>query len=93
MTGTPLRLFYVDDSGAEVSGFATYSWIEFLVEDWKPGLRQVLDWRKARSWPGRSRGVVFDGLRTDRWDILDSCSASRVAVITFLPAARFLGCR
>jgi hypothetical protein len=47
MTDTPLRLFYVDDSGAEVTGFATYSWIEFRLESWKPGLRQVLDWRKA----------------------------------------------
>lgn len=46
MTATPLRLFYVDDSGAEVTGFATFSWIELKVEDWKPGLRQVLDWRK-----------------------------------------------
>lgn len=42
----PLRLFYVDDSGAEVTGFATFSWIEFLVDEWKPGLRQVLNWRK-----------------------------------------------
>lgn len=42
----PLRLFYVDDSGAEATGYATFSWIEFLVDDWKPGLRQVLDWRK-----------------------------------------------
>jgi Protein of unknown function (DUF3800) len=47
MTAAPLRLFYVDDSGAEVTGFATFSWIEFRLEDWKPGLRQVLDWRKA----------------------------------------------
>lgn len=46
MTATPLRPFYVDDSGAGVPGFATFSWIELKVEDWKPGLRQVLDWRK-----------------------------------------------
>lgn len=46
MTATPLRLFYVDDSGAEVTGFATFTWIELRVEDWKPGLRQVLNWRK-----------------------------------------------
>jgi hypothetical protein len=41
-----VRLFYVDDSGAEETGYATFSWIEFLIDDWKTGLRQVLDWRK-----------------------------------------------
>lgn len=45
----PLRLFYVDDSGAESSGYATFSWIEFLAPDWKPGLRKVLDWRNELS--------------------------------------------
>jgi len=47
VASTPLRLFYVDDSGAEITGFATFSWIELRIDDWKPGLRQVLNWRKG----------------------------------------------
>ncbi|GAA1399051.1 DUF3800 domain-containing protein [Luteococcus peritonei] len=43
----PTRLFYVDDSGAERSGIATYSWIELTLEQWRPALCQVLDWRDA----------------------------------------------
>ena len=45
----PTRLFYVDDSGAERSGLATYSWIELTLEQWSPALCQVLDWRDALS--------------------------------------------
>lgn len=41
----PARLIYVDDSGAERSGFATFSWIEVSLDDWSTGLAQVLRWR------------------------------------------------
>lgn len=41
----PTRLIYVDDSGAEVTGYATYSWIEVPLDDWRPALEQILDWR------------------------------------------------
>lgn len=41
----PVRLIYVDDSGAERSGHATYSWLELRIDDWRLALRQVLDWR------------------------------------------------
>lgn len=44
-TSMPVRLFYVDDSGAERSGFATFSWIELAIDDWKMGLGEVLSWR------------------------------------------------
>lgn len=46
MTTTPIRLFYVDDSGAEDTGFVVYSWIECGVGDWRHGLRSWLDLRK-----------------------------------------------
>jgi hypothetical protein len=42
----PVRLFYVDDSGAERSGFATFSWIELAIDDWNTGLGEVLNWRE-----------------------------------------------
>lgn len=40
-----VRLFYVDDSGANDTGFITYSWVELAVEDWRGCLRNWLDWR------------------------------------------------
>ncbi|MCS5731213.1 DUF3800 domain-containing protein [Herbiconiux moechotypicola] len=42
----PVRLFYVDDSGAERSGIATFSWLELAADHWGSGLRDVLAWRK-----------------------------------------------
>jgi len=47
MTAAPVRLFYVDDSGAESTGFVVYSWIECAIHDWRLGLRGWLDLRKA----------------------------------------------
>ncbi|WP_144053131.1 DUF3800 domain-containing protein [Microbacterium sp. UCD-TDU] len=41
----PVRLIYVDDSGAERSGYATFSWLELRIDDWQVALREVLDWR------------------------------------------------
>jgi Protein of unknown function (DUF3800) len=42
----PVRLFYVDDSGAVETGWIVYSWIECAVADWRHGLRWWLDLRK-----------------------------------------------
>jgi hypothetical protein len=42
----PVRLFYVDDSGAPDTGWIVYSWIECAITDWKVGLRAWLDLRK-----------------------------------------------
>lgn len=41
-----VRFFYIDDSGAEDTGFVVYSWIECTVPDWRTGLRAWLDLRK-----------------------------------------------
>lgn len=41
----PARLIYVDDSGAELTGFATFSWVEVSLDDWRAGLGQILRWR------------------------------------------------
>lgn len=41
------RLFYIDDSGAESTGYATFSWVEVDFTHWTTGLRSWLDWRKA----------------------------------------------
>ncbi len=44
---TPVRLLYIDDSGAEATGFIVYSWIETTLNDcWRGGLRGWLDLRK-----------------------------------------------
>ncbi|WNV86701.1 DUF3800 domain-containing protein [Umezawaea sp. Da 62-37] len=42
-----VRLFYIDDSGAQTSNLAVYGWVELLVPDWRPALRSWLNWRKA----------------------------------------------
>lgn len=44
---SPLRLFYVDDSGAEATGHIVYSWIETTPDGWREGLRAWLDLRRA----------------------------------------------
>jgi Protein of unknown function (DUF3800) len=46
MTTVPVQLFYIDDSGAESTGFIVYSWIECAIEDWRSGLRCWLDLRR-----------------------------------------------
>lgn len=45
--GGGVRLFYVDDSGAEDTGFAVYGWVECTFPDWRGGLRAWLDLRKS----------------------------------------------
>lgn len=45
-TATPMRLFYIDDSGAPDTGFILYSWIEVAPGDWNAGLKAWLDLRK-----------------------------------------------
>ncbi|HEU5474802.1 MAG TPA: DUF3800 domain-containing protein [Actinophytocola sp.] len=42
---SPVRLFYVDDSGAEETGYIVYSWIECTVTSWANGL---LSWFRFR---------------------------------------------
>ncbi|MBY8852710.1 hypothetical protein K7G98_32590, partial [Saccharothrix sp. MB29] len=41
-----VRLFYIDDSGAQSSALVVYGWVELSVADWRPALRSWLDWRK-----------------------------------------------
>lgn len=41
----PVRLFYIDDSGAEKNGIVTFSWVELSVDDWRKGIGAVLGWR------------------------------------------------
>lgn len=42
-----MKLFYVDDSGAEATGYACFSWLEVPADHWKQGLREILDWRQT----------------------------------------------
>lgn len=42
-----VRLFYLDDSGAEDTGFVVYSWVEVDITAWRDGLRSWLDWRHS----------------------------------------------
>jgi hypothetical protein len=44
--GIPVRLFYVDDSGAPDTGWILYSWIECAIGDWRIGLRSWIDLRR-----------------------------------------------
>lgn len=43
----PVRLFYVDDSGAQDTGWAVFAWIECTFPNWASGLRVWLDLRKS----------------------------------------------
>lgn len=46
--GPPVvRLFYVDDSGAEETGLAVFAWIECTAASWRDGLRDWLELRRA----------------------------------------------
>lgn len=40
------RMFYIDDSGSEQSGWIVYSWVECTISTWRTGLRIWLDLRK-----------------------------------------------
>lgn len=53
-TPHPVRLYYVDDSGAEKSGIASYSWVSVSVEEWRPGLGEILEWRE---WMRDKHGI------------------------------------
>jgi len=44
-----VRLFYIDDSGTEQTGYITYSWLSVEITEWRPSLRALLDWRLAMS--------------------------------------------
>lgn len=50
----PVRLIYVDDSGAESSGIVAYSWVSISADQWRDGLQEVLDWR---AWMRDSYGI------------------------------------
>lgn len=41
-----MRFYYIDDSGAQDTGFIVYSWIEVSPSCWSPGLRHWLNLRK-----------------------------------------------
>jgi hypothetical protein len=41
-----VRLYYVDDSGAEDTGYAVFAWIECTFPNWGDGLQAWLDLRK-----------------------------------------------
>lgn len=43
----PTRLIYIDDSGAESTGFATFSWASVTVDDWSEALSELLSWRTS----------------------------------------------
>lgn len=45
-TAGATRMFFVDDSGAEDTGWIVYSWVECAIGDWAAGLRGRLDLRK-----------------------------------------------
>lgn len=47
MTPPTVRFFYVDDSGAERTGWAVHSWVECTAAGWRAGLRDWLHLRKA----------------------------------------------
>lgn len=40
------RLFYVDDSGVENTGWVIFGWAEFMLSDWRDVLAHRLQWRK-----------------------------------------------
>ncbi|MGW1044043.1 DUF3800 domain-containing protein [Streptomyces sp. NPDC002547] len=40
------RIFYIDDSGAESTGYIVYGWLEVALEHWSASLRCWLDFRK-----------------------------------------------
>jgi hypothetical protein len=41
------RFYYVDDSGAEVSGYIVYAWIECVADAWNGSQRRWVDLRAA----------------------------------------------
>lgn len=54
LSAQQLRLFYIDDSGAEDTGIVAYSWIEVAAGDWRTALALWLDWREDLA---RSAGI------------------------------------
>lgn len=41
-----MRFRYIDDSGAESTGWVVYGWLEMSVDNWHPALRRLLELRK-----------------------------------------------
>lgn len=52
---SPVRLIYVDDSGAEAGGVVSYSWVSVCADDWNMGLQEVLAWR---TWMRDEHGIA-----------------------------------
>lgn len=46
VNSAPMRMFYIDDSGAESTGYVVYSWIETSPERWSAGLAELLECRR-----------------------------------------------
>ncbi|MFD5065387.1 hypothetical protein, partial [Streptomyces sp. NPDC058394] len=40
------RILYIDDSGAESTGYVLYGWAEIDLAQWSAALRCLLDFRK-----------------------------------------------
>ncbi|MGP3691192.1 DUF3800 domain-containing protein [Streptomyces sp. IBSNAI002] len=40
------RIFYIDDSGAESTGYVVYGWADIDIAQWSAALRQLLNFRK-----------------------------------------------
>jgi len=47
VSAPPVRLFYVDDSGVDNTGWVVFGWVEFLLLDWAQVLDHRIRWRKA----------------------------------------------
>ncbi|MBQ6639697.1 MAG: DUF3800 domain-containing protein [Saccharopolyspora sp.] len=52
-----VRVFYVDDSGAQQSGMNVFGWVELELRTWSQVLRGWLDWRQELY---RSIGLATD---------------------------------
>lgn len=57
MTAPVVRLFYVDDSGAEDTGWIVYAWVECTAAGWRAGLR---DWLTLRQTLYREHQIPAD---------------------------------
>ncbi|GAA2355095.1 hypothetical protein GCM10010376_92440 [Streptomyces violaceusniger] len=55
------RIFYIDDSGAESTGYIVYGWIDVGLEHWSAALRCWLDFRKKlyRGTPASPRTTSY----------------------------------
>lgn len=52
-------MFYVDDSGAEPTGFVVFAWVEVDARAWRHGLGRWLDWRESL-WERHRVGKTYE---------------------------------